>query len=123
MKSVTAVIARICFALPFGIFGVMHFLGGRKMASLVPAWVPGGWIWVYITVAALILASASIISGKLSRVASFCLAVLLGAFVATVHFPGLLNSQTQQAAMAGLLKDFSLMGGALTYAGISAKKG
>jgi len=69
------------------------------------------------------LASASIISGKLSRVASFCLAVLLGAFVATVHFPGLLNSQTQQAAMAGLLKDFSLMGGALTYAGISAKKG
>src|SRR4030042_4772376 len=111
MKFLTGTLARICFALPFGIFGVMHFLGGKKMAPLVPAWVPGGWIWVYVTGLAMILASAAILSGKLSRTASFCLAVLLAVFITTVHVPGLLNPQTQQMAMAGLLKDFSLMGG------------
>lgn len=49
---------RIIFAIPFGVFGVMHLMAADKMQGIVPAYVPGGVIWVYITGVLLILGAA-----------------------------------------------------------------
>ena len=40
-------VGRILFALPFAVFGLMHFMAGGDMAGMVPSWGPGGGFWVY----------------------------------------------------------------------------
>lgn len=44
MKLLTTTIARIIFAIPFAIFGIMHLTNADKMAGYVP--IPGGAFWV-----------------------------------------------------------------------------
>ena len=109
-------IGRIIFAIPFGIFGLMHFMKAGMMTSMVPAWVPGGVFWVYIIGLALIAAALSLITKKYIYLAAFLLAVLMFIFVLTIHLPGIMGGN--QMAMSGLLKDMSLGGGALLIAGL-----
>ncbi|MDF2693757.1 MAG: hypothetical protein K0S65_2140 [Labilithrix sp.] len=90
------------------------------MAGMVP--VPGGVFWIYFTGAALIAGSLGIMTGILGRLAALGLAALLGIFILAIHIPGLSNPQMQQMAMMGLLKDVSLLGGALTWAGLLGKR-
>jgi putative oxidoreductase len=116
MKLLTTTIARIIFAIPFAIFGLLHLTNADKMAGYVP--VPGGAFWVYLTGIAMLAAAVSIISGKLTKIACLSLAALLLVIIVTVQIPGLSNPQMAQMAMSGLLKDTSLMGGALLIAGL-----
>ncbi len=117
---VTSKVARVLFALPFAIFGLFHFLNASAMAGMVP--VPGGVFWIYFTGAALIAGSIGIVSGILGRLAAFGLSALLVTFILGIHLPGLTNPEMQQAATMGLLKDVSLLGGALTWAGLLGKR-
>lgn len=117
MKILTTTVARILFALPFGIFGILHLMGADDMAGMVP--IPGGVAWIYITGIVLIAASIAIIANKMGRLASLVLAALLLVFILTLHAPGLMGDEmTMKMSMMSLLKDMGLMGGALTYAGI-----
>ena len=114
-------IGRIMFAVPFGIFGMMHFMMASNMTGMVPSWVPGGVFWVYVTGMALVAAAISIIAKKQIYLASVLLAVLLGVFVMTIHIPALLGGD--QMAMGGMLKDISLAGGALLIASLFKDNG
>lgn len=114
-------IGRIMFAVPFVIFGMMHFMAAGDMVGMVPAWVPGGVFWVYVTGMALLAAAISIISKKQIYLASVLLAVLLGVFVMTIHLPAVLGGD--QMAMSSIMKDMSLAGGALLIAGLFKDKG
>ncbi len=116
MKVLTTTIARIIFAIPFAIFGIMHLTNADKMAGYVP--IPGGAFWVYLTGAAMLAASISILSGKLTKIACLSLAALLLIIIVTLQIPGLFDPARMQMAMGGLLKDTSLLGGALLIAGI-----
>ena len=64
----------------------------------------------------MILAAISIISGKLVKTACYGLAALMFVFIVTEQIPGLMDPARMQMAMGGLLKDTSLMGGALLLA-------
>lgn len=119
-EVLTGKVARVAFALPFAVFGLFHFLNANAMAGAVP--VPGGVFWIYFTGAALIAGSIGILTGILGRLAAFGLAALLTLFIVGVHVPGLSNPAMQQMAIAGLLKDISLVGGALTWAGLLGKR-
>ena len=120
LDVLTTTVARGAFALPFAIFGLFHFLNASAMAGMVP--IPGGVFWIYFTGAALIAGSLGILTGKLGRFAALGLAALLVTFIVGVHVPGLSNPQMQQMATMGLLKDVSLLGGALTWAGLLGKR-
>jgi len=122
MKILTTTVARIIFALPFGIFGIFHFMGAKDMAGMVPSFIPGGAFWIYLVGAALVAACVSIIIQKMAKLASLLLALMLLLFILTMHVPGLMNEVTMQMSMMSLLKDMALMGGALTFAGIFAKE-
>lgn len=120
MKTLTTKVARILFAMPFGIFGLMHLMGADKMTGMVP--IPGGAFWVYITGLALMAAAIAIIINKKGKMASLLLALMLLMFIMMIHIPGAVNAANDQLmmmAMSSMLKDLGLMGGALTYAGIS----
>ena len=103
--------SQIVFALVMAIFGLFHFMGADGMAGYVPAYIPGGVIWVYITGLGLVGAGVSMIIGKYTKLACYLLGAMLLIFVVTLHLPGYLNAvdaAAKQAAMPGLLKDIAL---------------
>lgn len=120
MEVLTNKAARWIYALPFGIFGILHFMNAQAMAGMVP--LPGGSFWVYLTGLGMILACISVIINKQTRLAMLLLALMLIIFVLTIHLPGLIGAESpeaMQSSMSGLLKDTALAGGALLLAGQS----
>lgn len=105
--------ARYIFALPFAVFGLMHFMMADNMAGLVPAYVPGGVIWVYLTGAALLAASVAIMINKKAKLASFLLGVLMVVFALTIHLAAVIGGD--QMSMGSFLKDMALAGAAFFY--------
>lgn len=120
MKTLTSTIGRVLFAVPFGIFGIMHIMFYDAMAGMVPEYIPGGGIWVYITGMALLGACIAIITKKMAKIACMLLALLLLVFILTMHVPGLMSADDgqMQMSMINLLKDMALMGSAVTYIGL-----
>jgi uncharacterized membrane protein len=102
-------------AIPLAIFGLFHFISGSAMAGMVPAVIPGGALWVYLTGVALVAAAVAIITDKMAKLAGVLLAVLLLVFVLAVHLKGAVAGD--QVATASLLKDIAIAGGALVFAG------
>jgi uncharacterized membrane protein len=127
MKYFTT-IGRILFALPFGIMGLNHFFMTSYYVGMMSTFIPGGGYTIIITGLALIAACISIIAKKYIQVSCLLLALLLFLFILTIHIPGLfdhapitilkMNTKVSTLALIELLKDTSLMGGALMIAGI-----
>lgn len=118
MNALTNSVARVLYALPFGVFGILHLMNANAMAGMVP--VPGGAFWVYLTGVALIAASLSIIIEWKVYLAGVLLGVLLLIFVFTIHVPAIINAadaMAMQSSLSQLLKDTALAGGAWYIAG------
>jgi putative oxidoreductase len=115
-------IGRVLYALPMAVFGIDHFMKAQSMKAMVPGFVPGDVIWVYLTGIALVATAISIILKKQVWWSTMILAAMLLGFILTIHLPGMLNGQMPMA-MINLLKDAGLMGGALYLGGqFSGKK-
>jgi len=111
-------IGRIIFAIPFGIIGLNHFLMYDYYSGMVTSFIPGGGFTVLLTGFCLIAASVSIIAKKFISISCILLAALLFVFIVTIHIPQLFDPALSNAALMQLLKDASLMGGAMMVAGI-----
>lgn len=117
MKNITN-IGRILFALPFGIFGINHFLMMDYYIGMITSFVPKTGYIMILTGIMLIAASISIITKKFVVLSTLMLASLLLLFILTIHIPHLVQGVDRSVALIALLKDVSLMGGALMIAGI-----
>lgn len=106
-------IGRIFLSIPFLVFGLMHFMNAGAMAGVVPGWLPGGVLWVYLTGAANLAAGAAIATGWYVRAAAVTVIALLSAYILMVHVPGLFAEGGFQMAMQSVLKDTGLLGGAI----------
>lgn len=113
---ITDRIGRLLFAVPFGIFGIIHFLNADNLIGAVPSFIPGGAVWVYMTGIALLGASYAIVSQTRVYAVSLLLSSMILIFALTVHLPGVLDGHP--TALPNLLKDLSLAGGALLLAGM-----
>lgn len=109
-------IARLIFIIPFGVFGIIHFVTGADTAGMVPDFIPGDVVWVYLTGVALIGACVCIVAQIRVRLVSLLLALMLLIFAITVHLPETLAGT--QNGLPNLLKDLSLSGGALFLAAL-----
>lgn len=107
---------RLLFALPIGIFGIIHFLTGSDLVGMIPEFIPGGMVWVYLTGSALIGASICIVAQIKVRLVSLLLSLMLLIFALTIHLPEFLYETPN--ALPNLLKDLSLAGGALFLAAL-----
>ncbi|HRP68796.1 MAG TPA: DoxX family protein [Turneriella sp.] len=112
-------VGRILFALPLLVFAFGHFANAKMLLGIVPAWLPGGIIWVYLVGVALAAGAIALLINKLTFQAAMGLALLLLTFALTVHLPALMKGN--HASMMGLLKDIALAGAALYIAGHSRK--
>ncbi len=124
MKTLTTTVARILFAVPFLVFGLMHYAFADQMALALPSFLPGGTLWIYATGTGLIAASISLFIQKLTKEAMIGVSLFLVSTIALVHIPGMGNpdQMMQQMAMSGMFKDIGLLGGALTYLGVYSNK-
>ena len=116
-------IGTIFYALVIGFFGINHFMNGTGMQKMVPSFLPGGVIWVYLTGAALLLAAISFLINKYARLAGLLLALFLLLIVLTVHLPAVLNAPDYNARrfpLVNLIKDTGLAAAALLVAGRSS---
>ncbi len=104
-------LGKYLFAIPFAVFGIMHFMAAKDMAAMAP----GGEIMVYITGLALLAATVSILMGKMDKLASVLLALMLLLFIIP-HAQAVGDDPSQ---MANILKNISLAGAALMYAGMA----
>jgi putative oxidoreductase len=114
-------LGKYIFAIPFAIFGVMHLMNADAMAGMSPF---GGAIVVYITGIALIAAAVSIIIGKMDKLATVLLALMMLLTALLVHAKGLSGAADEMVAqsyMTNLLKDIMLAGAAMLYASHAAK--
>lgn len=110
-------LGRWLYAIPFTLFGVLHFMNADAMGGMVP--IPGGSIWIYLTGAALIAAAVSLLIGKYDKLAATLLGVMLLIFVFAMHLPGAMSGANEMAktmSMTNLLKDMALAGAAFMYA-------
>ncbi|HKK43595.1 MAG TPA: hypothetical protein VJ963_14355 [Bacteroidales bacterium] len=121
MKNMTT-IGRILFALPFGLFGINHFLMTDYYVGMLTSFIPLGAYTIILTGIMLIAACISIISGKLIRLSTILLAILLFLFIVTIHIPHLFTDADKTVSIIALLKDVSLMGGSLMIAGMYSDK-
>jgi putative oxidoreductase len=116
MKNITLV-GRILYALPFALFGINHFLMTDYYVGMLTSFIPFGAYTIVLTGIILILTSLSIIFKKYVRASTIILAILLLAFIITIHIPHLFDGKDNTATIIALLKDISLMGGSLMIAG------
>ena len=128
MNKLTLIAGRVLLALPLLVFGLGHFANAQQMATMVPAYVPGGVVWIYITGVALIAAAVSFISGIQTRKAGYGAALLLATFALTLHLPGMSKTVDPADALAGaykmmafssFFKDLGLAGASLVLASVS----
>ncbi len=111
-------IGKFLFALPMGVFGILHFMMADMMAGMVP--VPGGVVWVYFTGIALIAAAVGIITGKHAVLAAQGLVLFLLLTALTVHLPAVMGGD--QSSLGLVLRDLALAGGAMVLSGALASE-
>jgi putative oxidoreductase len=115
MKNISF-IGRILFGLPFGILGLNHFFMKDFYLGQLTSFIPGGGYTILLVGFALIVASVSIIMNKYIKIACYSLAFLLLLFIITIHIPNILVTSNSAVGMIELMKDLSLMGGAIMIA-------
>jgi len=118
MNFLTGIVARILFVTPFLAFGVRHLMHAGMMAPMVP--IPGGAIWIYVTGAAMILASIAALTGIQGRNAMLLLALMIIIFAVTIQLPAMMSSDPmmKMGGTVSFYKDLGLAGGALILAGV-----
>lgn len=99
-------LSQTVFALVMLVYAFFHLSNGAGMAGMVPEFIPGGVIWVYISGIALALAGLAFILNIKVRLAGYLLGTLLLIFALTIHLPGLIGGN--QMSMPMLLKDTGL---------------
>jgi uncharacterized membrane protein len=118
-NSTISKIGTVFYALVVGFFGINHFLNGTGFQKMVPTFLPGGVIWVYLTGACLVAAAIAFLINKQARLAGFLLCLILLLIVLTVHLPAVLNAPDAGARrfpMTNLIKDTGLAAAALLVA-------
>jgi uncharacterized membrane protein len=97
-KGVLIMVGRVVVAIATLVFGVLHFLHplglpGVPLEKQMPAWVPGREVIDYLTGAALVVAGASILFNRKTRIVCACVGALL--LLLAIYAPVLLGALSQ----------------------------
>jgi uncharacterized membrane protein len=85
--GIASKLARFVFAFTLIIFGWQHFEYATYLATLVPAWLPGHLLWIYLTGTGFIAAGASIALKILARLGATFLGLMFFVWVVILHAP------------------------------------
>lgn len=113
-------LGKYLYVTPLGIFGIMHLMGAEQLAPQYN--VPLGVAGVIISGVAMLMAAISFYIGKLDKLASVLLAVLMLVYIVSLHIPQASKGGPEGfLAIIGIFRDVAMAGGALMYAHSQAK--
>ncbi len=97
IRSTMIIVGRVLIALAAIFFGVQHLLNplglpGVPLQKQMPAWLPGAALIDYVTGAALLVAGASILLNKKTRVVAACLGAWILLLVLAIYGPVLIGT-------------------------------
>jgi len=111
-----ATTTRWMLGLPPVIFGILHLIGLRGFASIVPHWMPFATFWAAFTGVAFILAGCAICSGKLDVLALKLLALMLFLFEPTVEIPPIFTRLHNLPTWGAAVYNITAIGACLIFA-------
>jgi len=114
-------VGRVLIAIAALFFGVQHFLHplglpGVPLEKLMPAWIPGRLLIGYLTGAILLVAGASILLGKKTRMAATYLGTWILLLVLFIYVP-ILIAQVSDPSTAAQVEGINYFADALLFAG------
>lgn len=104
------------YAAPVAAFGTEHFTLTKMIASIIPAWIPWHYFWVYLIGACFIAAGLSLVTGIQARLAATLLSLTFFLFVALMHAPAWAHNPHNRFGITFVLRELSFSGGALGLA-------
>ncbi len=104
----------IFFAITILSFGILHFMYGKDVAGMVPAWIPWHLFWIYFAGAALIGSGVGIILKIKTGVIATLLGTMIFIWFVILHIPRIVAAAP--ADMPGEITSAFL---ALAYSGIA----
>lgn len=107
---------RMFFAIPLAVFGSEHFTATAAIAALVPRWIPGATLWVYLIGVAFICAAVSIAILVKARLAAALVGMTFLIFVLVMDLPGTLANPHNRFFWALALRQLAFSGGAFAFA-------
>jgi len=102
---------RALYAAALPMLGLHHLLA-HGAVSVVPAWLPLRAAWLYLTAFAHMAAGVAILFGILARTAARLEAIMITAFVALVHVPGVVDEPTDPLQWTMLVVASAIAGAA-----------
>jgi hypothetical protein len=112
----TTAAARWMLGLPSVIFGLLHLVGIRVFATIVPHWMGFGYFWAAMTGIAFILAGVAICSGIKDVLAARLLAVMLLLFEFLVEIPPIVTRLHDQRTWGAAVYNLAAIGTCLIFA-------
>jgi len=117
-----AIAARWLLGLPPVIFGLLHLIGIRVFASIVPHWMSFGYFWAALTGIAFFLAGAAICSGIKDVLAARLLGLMLLLFEGFVEIPPIFIRPHNQAAWGAAVYNLVAIGACWIFAEFIASR-
>jgi uncharacterized membrane protein len=105
-------LGRIFVAISLVVFGVQHFIYGRFVGGLVPAWMPGHLFWAYFVGVAFFAAAAGILYKLMARPAATMLGVMFFLFVVLLHIPRIIGNSSDGNEWTSGFVALAMCGGA-----------
>jgi len=102
--------------------GVQHFVYANFVEQLVPVWMPGRRIWVFITGAALIAGGVGMVIPVTAHLVARLAALMIFLWVWMLHVPRALATWPETGETAAIFEALALAGTALIVAGAERKR-
>jgi len=122
LQARAIVAARWMLGLPPIFFGLLHLVGIRVFASIVPHWMRFGYFWAGFTGIAFILAGVAICSGIKDVLAARLLALMLLLFEGLVEIPPIFVRLHNQATWGAAVYNLAAIGACLIFAESLARR-
>jgi uncharacterized membrane protein len=96
--------------------GVEHFMYGKFVGTLVPAWIPGHLAWTYFAGAALVAGGFGIVMPITKRLAANLVGVMVGLWVILLHIPRALAAPHDSNETTAVFEALAVTGAAFLIA-------
>ena len=116
LRARATIAARWMLGLPPIVFGLLHLVGIRVFATIVPQWLRFGYFWAALTGIAFILAGLAICSGIKDVLAARLLALMLLLFEGLVEIPPVFIRLHNQATWGAAVYNLAAIGACWIFA-------